>query len=86
MITLRKTSSSPPLADMPDLSEFITTLQAAQELDFTVQGVAKLIRQKKLEAVRVGKMYLVSKESVQKYKRATKGKSKRDPHRGKAPK
>lgn len=71
---------------MPDLEDFYTTEQAANQLGFTLQGVSKLIRQKKLEAVRVGKMYLVSKKSVKEYKQITKGISKNDPHRGKKPK
>ena len=68
---------------MPDLAEFYTTQEAADTLGFTLQGVSKLIRQKRLNAIRFGKMYLVSKESVKAYQETTKGKSKNDPHRGK---
>ena len=71
---------------MPDLSEFETVQAAAEKLGFTVQGVSKLIRQKKLDAVRVGKMYLVSKASVKAYEQLTDGVNKNDPHRGKKPK
>ena len=71
---------------MPDLETYCTVQDAAIKLDFTVQGVAKLIRQNKLEAVRFGRMYLVSKESVEQYRKATKGINKRDPNRGKKPK
>jgi len=69
---------------MPDIEDFFTTQEAADKLGFTLQGVSKLIRQKKLIAVRVGKMYLVSKNSVKVYLDTTKGKSKNDPHRGKS--
>lgn len=72
--------------NMPDLDLYVTVKEAAAKLDFTVQGVGKLIRQKKLEAVMVGRMYLVSKESIAQYKKATQGVSKRNPHRGKNPK
>ncbi len=68
---------------MPDLQDFMTTQEAAEKLGFTLQGVSRLIRQNRLNAVRVGKMYLVSKVSVKAYQEATKGKSKNDPHRGK---
>ncbi len=67
---------------MPDLDLYFPTQEAAEKLGFTVQGVAKLIRQKKLEAIRVGRMYLVSKQSVQDYLKVTKGKDKNDPRRG----
>jgi len=86
MINLRKNVLPTSPATMPDLETYCTVQEAAVKLEFTVQGVSKLIRQNKLEAVRVGKMYLVSKESVEKYRKATKGVSKRDPHRGKKPK
>jgi len=68
---------------MPDINEFMTTQEAATNLGFTLQGVSKLIRQKKLTAIRFGKAYLVSKVSVKAYEETTKGKSKNDPHRGK---
>lgn len=70
-------------ATMPDLDLYMPTSEAARLLGFTLQGVSNLIRQKKLEAIRFGKVYLVSKESVKEYQEATKGKSKNDPHRGK---
>ena len=37
---------------MPDLNEFYTTQEAADKLGFTLQGVSKLIRQKKVDGIR----------------------------------
>lgn len=73
-------------SEMPDLDLYCSTQVAAETLGFTLQGVSNLIRQKKLEAIRFGKVYLVSKKSVIAYQEATKGKSKNDPHRGKTQK
>jgi len=68
---------------MPDLKDYFTTQEAADVLGFTIQGVGKLIRNKKLSAIRVGKMYLVSKVSVKEYQQITSGINKNDPTRGK---
>lgn len=87
MINLRKhVSTFSGNQTMPDLDLYMPTSEAAQVLGFTLQGVSNLIRQKKLEAIKFGKVYLVSRASVKAYKEATKGKNKRDPHRGKPPK
>ncbi len=87
MINLRKSRLLSPTSNtMPDLDLYFSVKDAAAKLGFTVQGVGKLVRQKKLEAVKVGSMYLVLKESVAQYKNATQGISKRNPHRGKTPK
>ncbi|RJP51163.1 MAG: DNA-binding protein [Anaerolineaceae bacterium] len=72
-----------PTHPMPDTDLYFQTQEAAQKLGYTVQGVARLIRLKKLEAIRIGKMYLVSKRSVDDYLKITKGKDKNDPSRGK---
>lgn len=68
---------------MPDIEEYFSVAEAAKKLDFTVQGVAKLIRQGKLEGKKVGNMWLVSKASVANYSKITKGINKKNPHRGK---
>jgi excisionase family DNA binding protein len=76
----------PALKLMPDLAEFMTVKEAAQELGFSATGIHKLIRKSKLEAVFFGRMYLVSKKSVKEYLDQTRGMSKNDPTRGKQPK
>jgi hypothetical protein len=71
---------------MPDLTEFMTAKEAAQELGFTVQGVRHLIRAGKLEAQLFANAYLVSRKSVVDYRDKTKGMGKNDPTRGKSSK
>ena len=68
---------------MPDLDEYMTTKEAAQELGFTLPGVHHLIKKSKLEALAVGRVFLVTKKSVSEYLDMTKGMSKNDPTRGK---
>lgn len=68
---------------MPDLSEYMTTKEAAEELGFTIRGIQYLIKKSKLEAVSVGRMFLVSKKSLRDYLGRTAGMSKNDPTRGK---
>lgn len=68
---------------MPDLDEYMTTKEAAQELGFTVPGVHHLIKKSKLEFLAVGRVVLVTKKSVREYQDLTKGMSKNDPTRGK---
>lgn len=69
---------------MPDLAEFMTVKEAAQELGFTKRGVQMLVKKAKLESISVGSMYLVSKKSVKDYLDKTHGLSKNDPTRGKS--
>ena len=70
---------------MPDLSEFMTTQEAAEALGFHVKSIPKMLRDKILEGERFGKSWLVSRKSVEEYLKKTKGMSKTDPRR-KAPK
>ena len=71
---------------MPDFADYMTVTEAAQELNITSWGVRRLIKIQKLEALLVGKMYLVSKNSVREYLDLTRGMGKNDPTRGKTPK
>jgi excisionase family DNA binding protein len=68
---------------MPDLDEYMTTKEAAQELGFTLPGIHHLIKKSKLEYLAVGRVFLVTKKSVSEYLDMTKGMSKNDPTRGK---
>lgn len=83
---LRKFASDTPALTMPDLAEFMTVKEAAQEMEFTPRGIHMLIKKSKIDALLVGRMYLVSKKSVQEYQEKTKGMGKNDPTRGKPPK
>ena len=67
---------------MPDLSGYITTQEAAQLLGFHVNHVRRMLKQRDLEGQKVGYMWFVSKESVQKYLEKTAGLEKFDPRRG----
>ncbi|GAB4397834.1 MAG: hypothetical protein OHK0052_20510 [Anaerolineales bacterium] len=67
---------------MPDLSEYMTVKEAAEKLGFTPRGVQVLIKKSKLDAVFLGRMYLVSRKSVNDYSERTQGLNKRDPTRG----
>lgn len=83
MITLRKINPSPIQNSMPDLSDFVSTDDVARLLDLHVVTIRKMIRAKKLEGVKIsGKTWLVSKKSVEKYRRETVDMSKNDPRRG----
>ncbi len=66
---------------MPDLAEFMTTKEAAKKLGFHVKRVPTMVRNKTLEGIRFGRVWLVSKKSVQEYLTKTKGMSKNDPRR-----
>lgn len=66
---------------MPDLAEFMTTQEAAEELGFHVKRVPTMVKNKTLEGVRFGRAWLVSRKSVREYLKKTKGMSKNDPRR-----
>ena len=68
---------------MPDLAEFMTTQEAAQALGFHLASIQRMIKAGKLEGQRMGgKIWLVSRKSVEEYKKQSEGMSKRDPRRG----
>ena len=82
MINLRKNGSlSPTESNMPDLAEFMTTEEAAERLSFHVKSVQNMVKNRTLQAVRFGKVWLVSRKSVQDYLKKTDGMSKNDPRR-----
>lgn len=66
---------------MPDLEEFMTTQEAAEKLDLTIRAVNRLVASKKLEGIKIGRMYLISRVSVKSYSDKTKDMSKNDPRR-----
>lgn len=73
----RKTDHQP----MPDLSEFMTTQEAAEILGFHVKRIPTMVRNKTLDGIRFGRAWLVSKKSVDEYLKKTTGMSKNDPRR-----
>jgi len=61
--------------------EILTTAQAAEILEMSQENVSRLIKKKKLDGWKMGRFYIVTRESVEVYKVATEGKSKFDPTR-----
>ena len=64
---------------MPDLTNFVTTDEAAQELGFHVNHIRRMVRRGDLEIMRVGQMIFISSESIKEYKDKTKGFDKHSP-------
>ena len=64
---------------MPDLTNFITTDEAAQELGFHVNHIRRMVRRGDLTIKRVGRMIFISSESIKVYKDKTKGFDKHSP-------
>ena len=59
----------PSPSDMTDLSNVVTTQIAAELLGYHANYVRQLIRQGKLESIRVGNMLFVTKDSIEEYKK-----------------
>jgi excisionase family DNA binding protein len=78
--SMKSPSIALPVA-MPDLSQFMTTRQAAKKLGFNVRSIPYMVKNKTLDGVRVGHLWLVSQKSVRDYLRKTRGFSKNDPRR-----
>ncbi len=78
MTILTRPRTSKP---MPDLTEFMTTQEAANKLGFHVRSIPKMVRDKILDGVRFGRDWLVSRKSVEDYLAKTKDMSKTDPRR-----
>ena len=76
-LTSKKTVQLP----MPDLSEFMTTHEAAEKLGFSVVSVRNMVYQKKLDGIRFGRSLLIPKKAVKEYLEKTRGMSKHDPRR-----
>ena len=81
MIDFTVKESTPQGTKMPDLEEFMTTQEASEKLDLTIRAVNRLVANKKLEGIRVGRMHLISRVSIKSYLDKTKDMSKNDPRR-----
>jgi len=64
---------------MPDLTNFCTTTEAAQELGFHVNHIRRMVRRGDLKTQRVGQMIFISLESLKAYKDKTKDFDKHSP-------
>ena len=69
------------IKQMPDLTEFMTTEDAAKVLGFQVQSIRHLVYKNKLEGVRFGRSLLIPKKAVNEYLEKTMGMNKNDPRR-----
>jgi excisionase family DNA binding protein len=81
MIVLLTTRTKPHPA-MPDLTDYMTTEEAAKALGFHIVHIRRMLREKDLEGKKVGQMWFVHKRSVSDYKKRTEGLEKFDPRRG----
>ncbi|GEM_PF-655180 len=61
-------SDTPALKLMPDLSEFVTTQEAAQELGYHANHVRRMVRKGYLKAERFGHALLITKTSLKEFK------------------
>lgn len=68
---------------MADLTEYMTTQEAARQLGFHIDHIRRMLREGDLEGVKIsGQSWLVLKKSVEDYKKSTSGMGKFDPRRG----
>jgi excisionase family DNA binding protein len=70
------------LEQMPDLTLYMTTEDAAQRLGYHLESIRRMLREKELEGKKWGRYWLISKKSVEEYKKRNDGLSKFDPRRG----
>lgn len=71
-----------PSDAMPDLTDYMTTNEAAEQLGYHVEHVRRMIREGDIKGQKVGNMWFVFKPSVSEYKEKTAGLGKFDPRRG----
>jgi excisionase family DNA binding protein len=66
---------------MPDLADYMSTEDAAKALDLHVETIRLFLRYKKLDGLKVGRTWLVSRAAVKAYQAQVAGKEKHDPTR-----
>lgn len=81
MMTLRPNPKTPRPNPMPDIADYMTPKEAAGKLGFHVLSIYRLVRDGKLESLKVGPAVMISRKSVEKYIQETGGMSKNDPRR-----
>ena len=84
VITKNKLPTLSRSKPMPDLKDYMTTEEAAKRLGFHPDHIRRMLRQGDLTGDKMGITWLVSKKSVDDYKKRTEGLSKFDPRRGNA--
>lgn len=68
---------------MPDLSLYMTTEDTATRIGYNTESIRRLLRERKLQGIKVGRIWLVEKASIEKFIKETAGLEKSDPRRGK---
>jgi excisionase family DNA binding protein len=81
MLATFKQSHETPTLPMPDLAEFWTTQEVSEKLELSIRAVNRLVASKRLDGIKIGRMYLITRTSVKDYQEKTKGMSKNDPRR-----
>lgn len=66
---------------MPDLNEYIQTEDAAQKLNYHVEHVRRMMREGSLKGIKIGRTWLVQRQSLEDYVKHTTEMSKHDPRR-----
>lgn len=84
MILQKPHAPTLPRKPMPDLKDYCTTEEAAEAMGLNLEYLRQMIRKKKIDAIKAGASWLVSKKAVEEYTKATKGLAKNDPRRRKA--
>jgi excisionase family DNA binding protein len=64
---------------MPDLKDYMTTEEAAKKMGFHVEHIRRMRRQGKLKGKKVGAMWFILRESVEKHLQEMAGKNKFGP-------
>ena len=72
----------PPSDDMPDLTDYMTTQEAAEMLEYHIVHVRRMLREGDLKGQKVGNMWFVYQPSVKEYIEKNAGLEKFDPRRG----
>jgi DNA (cytosine-5)-methyltransferase 1 len=67
---------------MPDIEEYVTTEEAAEILGYSPKYIRRMLRNGKLPAEKVGRLWLIHRDTVREYQEAVKGMDKNDPRRG----
>jgi excisionase family DNA binding protein len=81
-MTLDTRSNFSTVQTMPDLTNYMTTQEAADRLRYHVEHVRRMLREGDLQGQKVGYMWFVSKQSLDDYLAKTAGLEKFDPWRG----
>ena len=68
---------------IPDLKEFISTEEAAEKLKYHVEHVRRMMRERSLDGVKIGRTWLVKRAALDGYMKRTAKMAKHEPRRNK---